>query len=145
MPSSLLVALQLVLIALLIATTRPLAMMPSNASAAALLVAGVAIGLAALAVNPPSNFNIRPELKPGARLVTRGVYRYVRHPIYLAVLLVMAAGLAADPRAWRIALWFALLAVLLVKLAREERYLRAAFAEYTDYAARTRRLIPWLF
>jgi protein-S-isoprenylcysteine O-methyltransferase Ste14 len=32
--------------------------------------------------------------------------------------------------------------VLLAKLAREERYLSAAFADYVDYAARTWRLFP---
>ncbi len=145
MTSGLLVALQFVLIGALIVTTRPLGSPASNVAAAALLAAGGVVGMAALAANRPGNFNIRPELKSGARLVTQGVYRFVRHPMYLAVLLAMAAGLAADPRPWRCLLWVALLAVLLAKLTREERYLRAAFPEYGDYAARTRRLIPGVF
>jgi len=144
-PSWLLVALQFALLAALIVSTHPLGTVASNACAAALLLTGAALGLAALAVNPPSNFNIRPELKPGARLVTRGAYRYLRHPIYLALLLVLAAGLAADPRPGRFVLWLALLAVLLAKLGREERYLRAAFPDYADYAARTARLLPGIY
>ncbi len=145
MPSWLLVALQFALIAGLVITTRLLATAASNAAALSMLVASGAVGIAALAVNRPGNFNVRPELKSGARLVTRGIYGHVRHPMYLAVLLAMAAALAADPRAWRIALWIALAAVLLAKLAREERYLRAAFPEYADYAAHTWRLIPGIF
>jgi protein-S-isoprenylcysteine O-methyltransferase Ste14 len=145
MPSWLLVALQFALIAALVVTTQPLATTASNAAAALLLAAGGAVGVAALAVNRLGNFNVRPELKAGARLVTRGIYGHVRHPMYLAVLLAMAAAIAADPRAWRIALWLALLAVLLAKLAREERHLHAAFPDYADYAARTRRLIPGMF
>lgn len=145
MPSWLLVALQFALVAALIVSTRPLGTIASNVLAAALLLAGTVVGIAALAVNPPSNFNIRPELKPGARLVTRGAYRHLRHPIYLALLLVMAAGLAADPRTWRVAAWVMLLAVLLAKMAREERYLRERFPVYADYASRTRRLVPGLY
>ncbi|MGE5337733.1 MAG: methyltransferase family protein [Gemmatimonadota bacterium] len=145
MPSWLLVALQFALIGALIVTTRPLGSLASNVAAAVLLLIGGATGVAALAVNRPGNFNIRPELKSGAQLVTRGIYRQLRHPMYLAVLLVMAAGIAADPRAWRWLLWIALLAVLLAKLAREERNLRTAFPDYAAYAARTRRLIPGVF
>lgn len=145
MPSWLLVALQFALIAALVVTTRPLGGAASNLAALLLLAASGAVGGAALVANRPGNFNVRPELKAGARLVRRGIYRFVRHPMYLAVLLAMAAALAADPRPWRGVLWLALLAVLLAKLVREERYLRAAFPEYGDYAARTRRLIPGVF
>lgn len=145
MPSWLLVALQFALIALLALGTRPAGSPVLYAIAAALLAAGGAVGLAALTVNPLSNFNIRPELKPGAHLVTRGIYRWLRHPIYLSVLLGMAAFVAADPRPWRVALWLGLGAVLLAKLMREERYLRGAYPEYAAYAARTWRLIPGVF
>lgn len=140
-----LVLLQLALMALLIVTTRPLGAAVSNVAALALVALGGAVGIAALAANRPGNFNVRPELKRGARLVTHGIYRHVRHPMYLAVLLALAGALAADPRAWRIAAWITLAAVLLAKLAREERYLRAAFPEYGEYAKRTRRLIPGVF
>ena len=38
--------------------------------------------------------------------------------------------------------WLALLAVLLAKLQREERFLRAHFPGYADYARATARLVP---
>ena len=145
MPSWLLVTLQFVLIGALVVSSRPLATVASNVAAAAFLAAGVAIGLAAVAVNRPSNFNIRPELRAGAQLVTRGIYRCVRHPMYLSVMLLMAAALAVDPRPWRFALWATLLAVLLAKLVREERYLTSAFPAYAKYATRTARLLPGIY
>jgi protein-S-isoprenylcysteine O-methyltransferase Ste14 len=144
-PSWLLVALQFALIAVLVVTTRRLGTPVSDAGAALLLAAGFAIGLAALAVNRPGNFNIRPEIKPHARLVTRGIYAHIRHPMYSALLLALLGAIVADPRVWRIGVWIALLAVLLVKAAREERYLLARFPDYAAYRKRTRRLIPRLY
>lgn len=145
LPSWLLVTLQFVLIGALLFTTQPLGTSLANALAFAFVVAGTFVGVAAIAANRPGNFNVQPEVKPSARLVTDGIYAHVRHPMYLAVLLLMLAAIAADPRAWRVGLWLALLAVLMAKAVREEGYLRARFAEYADYQARTRRLLPGLY
>jgi protein-S-isoprenylcysteine O-methyltransferase Ste14 len=145
LPSWLLVVLQFALIGALIFTTQALGMALANALAFACVVAGTFVGVAALAANRPGNFNVRPELKAGARLITDGIYAYIRHPMYAAVLLVLLAAIAADPRWWRIALWLALLAVLLAKAVREEGYLRSRFPEYAAYQARTGRFVPGLF
>jgi protein-S-isoprenylcysteine O-methyltransferase Ste14 len=144
-PSWLLVTMQFVLMAALAATTEALGTPVANGIAFLLVVAGTFVGVAALAANRPGNFNVRPEVKDSARLVTDGIYAHIRHPMYGAVLLVMLAALAADPRAWRIGLWLALLAVLLAKAKREESYLRKRFPEYELYQARTRRFMPRVF
>ncbi len=144
MPSWLLVALQFGLAFALLGTPR----WPGGAAAVgslALAAAGLALGIAALAANRPGNFNVVPELKSGARLVTDGIYRHLRHPMYSALLLLMAAAVVTDPRAWRLALWVALLAVLIAKARREERFLTAAFPQYRDYASRVARLLPGVY
>jgi protein-S-isoprenylcysteine O-methyltransferase Ste14 len=144
-PSSVLVALQLALIVgLAVATRWPV---PSRAWPPTLLLLSVALvlGLWTLGHNRFGNFNIQPELKRGARLVTGGPYRRIRHPMYASVLLGVGALVVADSRPWRIALLAALLVVLLLKAAREEEYLRAAFPEYAAYAARTWRLVPFVY
>jgi protein-S-isoprenylcysteine O-methyltransferase Ste14 len=143
--SYLLVAVQLALITLLIATTQPLATPIANALVFTLVVLATFVGIGALAANRPGNFNVRPDLKANARLVTDGIYRWVRHPMYLAVLLAMAAAIAADPRAWRILAWIGLVVVLLAKARREEALLQARFPEYAAYMQRTRRLLPLLY
>ena len=143
MPSRLLVALQLALIAALVLTTRSSA--PLLLPAITLLVLGTALGLWAVSANRWGNFNIRPEVKRGARLITTGPYRWIRHPMYSAILLGMAAFLAVDWSAARIVMYAALLFVLIVKAKREEQYLRAAFADYDVYAARTSRFIPMMW
>jgi protein-S-isoprenylcysteine O-methyltransferase Ste14 len=143
--SWMLVAAQFLLIGLLIVTTQPSAAATAVVLAAAFAIAAAAVGLAALTANRPGNFNIRPEVKEGARLVTHGIYARVRHPMYSAVLLAMLAFVALDARPWRIGAWIALAAVLLAKAALEERYLLARFPEYAGYRARTHRLIPGVF
>ncbi|MEW5881144.1 MAG: methyltransferase [Pseudomonadota bacterium] len=140
-----LVAAQFALIGLLVVTTRPSAGATAVALAVVFATAAAAVGIAALAANRPGNFNIRPEVKDGARLVTHGIYSRVRHPMYASVLLAMLALVALDPRPWRVAAWLALAAVLLAKASREERYLLARFPEYAAYRARTHRLIPGVF
>jgi protein-S-isoprenylcysteine O-methyltransferase Ste14 len=144
-PSGVLVALQFVLIlALVFATHWPV---PSRAWPAPLFLMAVAVvlGVWTLGYNRWGNFNIRPELRSGARLVTGGPYRHIRHPMYASVLLGVGALVAADPRPWRIVLLVALLIVLMLKAAREEEYLRAAFPEYAAYASRTWRLVPFVY
>ncbi len=143
--SVLLVAAQFLLIALLVTTTEALGTPLSGGLAFALVIAATFIGIAALAANRPGNFNIRPDVKADAQLVTDGIYAHLRHPMYSAVLLAMLAAVAADPRLWRIGSWLALLAVLIVKLRHEERLLAARFADYPAYCRRTRRLVPGLY
>lgn len=80
-------------------------------------------------------------------LVTSGPYRYVRHPIYAAVLLFAWAGVLAQrtpPTPG--ALLLAALATLMtgVRIQAEEALLHASFPEYAAYAARTRRLVPFV-
>jgi protein-S-isoprenylcysteine O-methyltransferase Ste14 len=102
--------------------------------AAVPVLAGVVLGAWALAHNRPGNFNVLPVPRHGGRLVTSGPYRWIRHPMYSALLL---AGAAADALAWA-----ALLAVLAAKALLEERGMRAAHPGYAAYCAGTRRFVP---
>lgn len=143
--STALVALQLGLIFVLVVATRWPLMHRAWPVTLFLLAMSVVLGVWTLGFNRWGNFNIRPELRHGARLVTGGPYRWIRHPMYASVLLASGAVLYADPRWWRIALFVALVVVLIVKAAREEQYLRAAFPEYASYASRTWRLVPYIY
>ena len=111
---------------------------------AALLVAGLAIGAWAISANRPGNFNIRPEPKEGGRLVTAGPYRWIRHPMYLAVLVTMAAFVAAGDVAQAV-LWLLLAGVLAAKAVREERGLVLAHPGYAAYRERTRAILPFVY
>ena len=138
----LLVAAQFALIAWLI---WPFSAQIWSLPAFALLACALALGVWTLAYNRPGNFNIRPEPKASGRLVTNGPYRYLRNPMYSAVLLFAAAEVVAYRDLWKIACWVALALVLLAKAMLEERGLRALFPGYAAYAKRVRRFIPGVF
>jgi protein-S-isoprenylcysteine O-methyltransferase Ste14 len=138
----LLVAAQFALLAWLI---WPLT--PQLWSLTALVIVGGAAGLGlwTLVHNRPGNFNIRPEPKASGRLVTSGPYRYVRNPMYSAVLLFAAAEVVAYADPWKILCLLALALVLLAKAMLKELGLRARFPGYGAYAKRVRRFIPGVF
>lgn len=139
--STLLVGLQL---AALVAVVLPAGAVAWHAVGYLPIAAAALLGGWTLAHNRPGNFGIFPEPRPAAKLVTTGPYAWVRHPMYLAVLL-FAAGFVAGWRGVAHLAAFALLAVVLhAKAAREERLLRLRFPQYAAYAERTRRLIPFL-
>lgn len=140
--SVLLVVLQFALVAVLAIPTSTLTF---TAAAVLPMVLGLVCGVAALAANRPGNFNIRPDPKPGGRLIETGPYRYIRHPMYLAVLLIGIGAALADPRPWRLAALVALALVLHIKATVEERAMLARHPGYAAYRARTARLVPFLW
>lgn len=85
------------------------------------------------------------EPRPGAPLVTRGPYRWLRHPMYLAqALIVLGAPLVLGCR-WVLGLAVAAVAVLVARTLVEETALARRFPEYRRYAAGTKRLFPFVY
>ncbi|MDE3195545.1 MAG: isoprenylcysteine carboxylmethyltransferase family protein [Acidobacteriota bacterium] len=78
-------------------------------------------------------------------LVTHGPYRYLRHPIYAALLYFLWAGIAAHPSASHAVVALVATAGLAVRIAAEEKFLIAQYPEYAAYARRTRRVAPFIF
>lgn len=77
-------------------------------------------------------------------LVDRGIYRHLRHPQYLGLIVMVLAFLIQWPTLPTIAM-APVLIVMYVRLARrEDEELAAAFGKaYLDYAARTPAFVPW--
>lgn len=81
---------------------------------------------------------------PPRHLVVRGLYRYVRNPMYLAVSIILLGEALAMRSLDLVMYWavFFLLANLFI-IGYEEPYLRRRFtASYDEYAARVGRWIP---
>jgi protein-S-isoprenylcysteine O-methyltransferase Ste14 len=98
-----------------------------------------------------ANWSITLEVREQHRLITHGVYRRIRHPMYIALLLMYIALLlysvgqtlvlpnwVAGP-SYLVA--FAILVVF--RVHAEERMMLEQFGdEYAAYMARTQRLVP---
>lgn len=83
---------------------------------------------------------------PPRELVVRGLYRYVRNPMYVSVT-VMLLGEVLLARSWALflywAVWFALVTVFVIWC--EEPALRRQFGEsYERYTREVRRWVPRL-
>jgi protein-S-isoprenylcysteine O-methyltransferase Ste14 len=106
---------------------------------------GAVVGLLAIAAHKRGNFNIRPDIKESCELITHGVYAYVRHPMYLSVLLMMLGVSIVYFTYYEFLLYILLVLVLLVKLFYEEHLWQCHTAAYEAYKKGTKRLIPFLF
>jgi protein-S-isoprenylcysteine O-methyltransferase Ste14 len=77
-------------------------------------------------------------------LVTSGPYGFVRHPIYAAILFFVWAGVAPHTALVGVGLGLLVSAATAVRMVAEERLVTARYPEYVTYAARTKRVIPFL-
>lgn len=78
-------------------------------------------------------------------LVTAGAFRYIRHPMY-AALIFLAWGIFLQQFTWLgLALVLTATALLVVTAFREEHECLAHFGKaYQDYMSRTHRFVPFL-
>lgn len=111
---------------------------------AVLAVAGMLL-LAWSAVNLGRSLTPFPRPLPQGKLVTGGAYRFVRHPIYFAVLAVCVGLGLATWSPLRLALAAALLVFFDLKARREEIWLQERYPEYASYRQRVKKLVPWIY
>jgi protein-S-isoprenylcysteine O-methyltransferase Ste14 len=85
-------------------------------------------------------------IQPEHRLVTSGLYGFIRHPSYLG-LFVLALGWGLAFRSGvGVLIAVLMLIVVLARIESEERLLSESFgAEYDAYRARTWRLVPYVY
>lgn len=79
------------------------------------------------------------------RLVTGGVYAFVRNPIYFAFMLICAGAILIFGNLWLLVLLPAFWAFLTALMrSTEEKWLLNLYGQdYADYCKRVNRCIPW--
>jgi protein-S-isoprenylcysteine O-methyltransferase Ste14 len=77
------------------------------------------------------------------QVVSAGVYRYLRHPIYVGDLLLLL-GLELSLNSWLGGIAAAMIPPVVIRAIQEEQSLREVLTGYEDYARRTKRFIPFI-
>jgi len=86
------------------------------------------------------------EIQPGHQLIIRGIYRWIRHPMYTGFLLFGLGLVFLSANLFGCAYLPAVAAMLIVRLPAEEALLTEEFGQaYRDYQKNTAALIPWVF
>jgi protein-S-isoprenylcysteine O-methyltransferase Ste14 len=92
-------------------------------------------------------WSVTLELRENHRLITQGVYRYVRHPMY-AALFVYSIGQALVVPNWFVGPSYVVAFGILftLRIGAEERMMLETFGdEYKAYMARTKLLVPGIW
>jgi protein-S-isoprenylcysteine O-methyltransferase Ste14 len=114
-----------------------------SVAAPIIMWAGLAVRMWAIVVLGQS-FRTTVEVDTGQQVVDRGPYRWVRHPSYTGILLLMV-GLSLVYGNWPALAVLLVLptGVLIHRIFVEEAVLTEVTGRaYTDYAAHTKRLVP---
>lgn len=106
-----------------------------------LCAVGVLIMFSALATIRDT-VQINPEPKAGGQLTTTGIYRFLRHPIYTAIILMVVGLFLKKPTILMAVAGASIVIFLLLKVRFEEKLLRATYPGYAEYQRRVCGVLP---
>jgi protein-S-isoprenylcysteine O-methyltransferase Ste14 len=85
-------------------------------------------------------------IKKDHQLITHGIYRFTRNPIYLGSILVFASLPIYAASVYGFLAMLAMIPIILFRIQMEEKMLAEHFGdEYETYRRTTKRLIPFLY
>lgn len=139
--SIILVIIQLICIALILLTGR---LVPRSFPLQIVFVLALSLGIWALWIINFKNFRLTPNFPKDTRLVAKGPYKIIRHPMYSCLLLTTLMIVLDDLSIIRIAIWIILFIDLYIKLVYEEKLIIDRNTDYLIYKRGTKRLIPFI-
>ena len=77
-------------------------------------------------------------------IIRRGPYRFLRHPMYSAVLLFIWAAILSHLSRWTLVLGATVTLVVSLRVIAEERLLRTHYPDYDAYARSTKAVVPFI-
>ena len=141
----------LVLGGILLQTLTPWYWVPIADDAQQLVAAGVAIYTLGFAVAIAGRVQLggnwsdieAAQVLTHQTVVNHGLYRYVRHPIYVGDLLLLA-GLELALNSWLVLGVVVLAPIVLSRAVREEELLKQSLTGYREYCKTSKRFIPFI-
>jgi len=110
------------------------------------LLVATGLGIAMLVLVQNGYAAVTVTVEPGQTLVSGGVYKFVRHPMYVGNVILMVGIPLALGSYWALVFVLPGLAVLVFRIVDEEKLLRQELAGYSEYAHRVRyRLMPYVW
>ena len=111
----------------------------------ALVAIGLTIAIVA-AVTLRRFYSATLVIRKDHQLVTRGVYRFARHPIYLGALMVSIGVPVCVSSLYGLLIMVALIPLVLNRVRMEEKMLGDEFGDaYRAYQEATSKLIPFIY
>lgn len=113
---------------------------------------GISLFVIGLVIYVFSRFTLRKYfsekllIKPGHKLITKGIYNFIRHPIYLGEILLYISVPIIFSSIYGLIIAIVIIYLILYRIKFEEKLLISRFGqEYLDYSQRTKKLIPFIF
>lgn len=108
-------------------------------------IAGIFLGLWAIWLMRHSYLSIFPEPDSKFKLIEKGPYRIIRHPMYTALFLSLIPLVVEFPDTLRIFVMILFIINQIFKLLYEERLIENYIPEYLEYKKRTWRVLPYIY
>lgn len=107
------------------------------------LLLSMAITYWAMLSNPFLSTAVRIQTDRGHQVATTGPYRFVRHPMYVGVIILWLSTALILGSWWALVPGLIIAVILVVRTALEDQMLQAELPGYADYAKQVRyRLAP---
>lgn len=91
------------------------------------------------------NWSATIDLKEGHELITKGIYNYIRHPIYTGILLMGLGTVLVSPSLSVLFFYLFLLVIFIFRIKKEEELMTKTFPkEYPEYKKKVKALIPYI-
>jgi protein-S-isoprenylcysteine O-methyltransferase Ste14 len=99
-----------------------------------------------MAMNRFAESTVRIQSERNHAVVSSGLYRIVRHPMYVGMILMYPATALMLGSGWAMAVAALILVLIIWRTSQEDRFLIQNLQGYPEFAAHTRyRLIPGIW
>lgn len=92
-----------------------------------------------------NQFSDKVELKADHTLIKTGLYRCIRHPLYLASILMCVGCFIYLMSYFTFILTVVTIIAIHIRIEKEEKYLKENLKGYPEYCAATKRFIPMVY